>query len=472
MAALLRRIAPAAAAVVAFAAVMYAVYDPWYLNYDARYALVWADDLISGHAPEYDADFAPTPRPFQTTVAAALLVLGDSADIGMSWFILLSYGALGLMAYLVGARLFGPWVGVVVAAVVLTRPAIHRDAVLAYQDLPFALLVFWAVYLEAARARRGAPVLAVLAVAGLIRPEAWVLGGLYWLYLSRERPRWALAGLVVAAPLIWSLSDLAITGDALHSLHGTSELAEDNDRRRFVHQVPYWTAQYFGFVLREPLVVGVPIGLYFAWRHARDRRSLLPLAVAAAMVAVFAVGPVFGLPLIGRYIRTPAMLLAIFYGLAVAGFTLLRGADRERWRRVGVVAALLSVLYLPWHVGMLANHEERFDRDGLLYGDLRDAARDGEVIAAFDRCGSLSAADHRPIPYVRDWLDGAPGTVVTTEAGISPLARIHLVPRDAPLPRRFYRKEFPRATAAQPPGYDEIYANRSWRVYAAPECAT
>src|SRR5438132_490754 len=76
-----------------------------------------------------------------------------------------------------------PWAGVVAAAVVLTRPALVRDTLLAYQDIPFAALIVGAVLLEARRPRRGVPVLAVLAAAGLFRPEAWFLSGLYVLYM-------------------------------------------------------------------------------------------------------------------------------------------------------------------------------------------------------------------------------------------------------------------------------------------------
>ena len=77
----------------------------------------------------------------------------------------------------------------------LTRPAIVRDTLIGYQDLPFAALVVGAVLLEAQRPPpRGSPVLVLLALAGLLRPEAWVLSGLYWLYLwpaatTRERVR-------------------------------------------------------------------------------------------------------------------------------------------------------------------------------------------------------------------------------------------------------------------------------------------
>ena len=39
-----------------------------------------------------------------------------------------------------GDELFSPWVGAVAALVVLTRPAILRDTLLGYQDVPFAAL--------------------------------------------------------------------------------------------------------------------------------------------------------------------------------------------------------------------------------------------------------------------------------------------------------------------------------------------
>ena len=76
-------------------------------------------------------------------------------------------------------------------------------------------------------------------------------------------------------------------------------------------------------------MLGLPIGLAFAWPsgaaalRCRSRSSV-------AMLAVFPTGPIFGLPLIGRYVRTPAVLLALFYGLAVVGWRMLPPASRER----------------------------------------------------------------------------------------------------------------------------------------------
>ncbi|MEA2310800.1 MAG: hypothetical protein QOE28_768, partial [Solirubrobacteraceae bacterium] len=56
----LARIAPAVATALGVALALRLVYHPWFLNYDARYALLWARDLAHGHAPEYTAAFAPT----------------------------------------------------------------------------------------------------------------------------------------------------------------------------------------------------------------------------------------------------------------------------------------------------------------------------------------------------------------------------------------------------------------------------
>ena len=504
------RLAPGAITAVAVALLLDVVYGPWFLNYDARYALLWARDIAHGHLPEYTADFAPTPHPLQTAAGLLALPFGGASDDVLTWAVLLSFGALVYLTYALGRELFSVPVGLVAALVVLSRPALQRDALIAYQDVPFAALVVGAVLLEARRPRRGVAVLVVLAVAGLLRPEAWVLSGLYVLWClyggsdpsrtSRVQkgsdpsrtsevqkgsdpsrtsgvqkgsdPWWVLVALAAVAPVIWFGSDWIVTGDPLHSLHGTADLAIANDRRRSVSDVPYWTAQYFGYALREPLVIGVPIGLVFAYFHARQR-ALLPLAVVVAMVAVFAVGPIFGLPLIRRYISTPAVLLCLFYGLAVMGWAMLprdHGRGRRGWMIAGAVAALLSVAYLPWHYDKLATVERRIDRDSVFYGDLHKATEAPAVKAAFDRCPDLTAGDHRPMPYARFWLGGAPGTVSTVEGGASPMGKLLLMPVKGPTTRRIYPpKVFPKFKT--PANWKTVYANRSWRVSADPACA-
>ncbi|MEA2429325.1 MAG: hypothetical protein QOF37_2953 [Thermoleophilaceae bacterium] len=470
----LSRALPAAAVILLVAAVVWVVYDPWYLNYDARYALDWARDITQGLNPDFTAPYAPTPHPLSIALSLLGVPFGHSGDQVIVWLVVLAFGALVWLVYRLGAVLFNPWVGVVAALVVVSRPAMLRDTLLAYQDIWFEALIVGAVLLEAGRRRRGWPVLSLLAVAGLVRPEGWVLAGLYWLYLWRDstpRARVLGAALVAASPVLWCLMDLIVTGDALHSLHGTAALAEVNERRLGITQSPRWTAQYFAFTLREPLMLGIPIGAIFAWRY-RKRQVILPLAVAAILTVVFAIGPLFGLPLIGRYVRTPSVLIAVLYGLAVFGWMLLPrgGRDRRVWLAVGVVAALASVAYIPWHLDLLKGLHTRSVREGSLYSDLRRTGEAPVVRAAFARCAPLSAGDHRPVPYIRWWLDGKPGSVGTGERHASPMGKLLLEPRRTFLPRWFYKKNLRIAAPPPPAGYTKLYENRSWRVWRAPGC--
>ena len=388
---------------------------------------------------------------------------------------LLAFGALVYLAFALGRELFSPWVGVVAALVVLTRPAMERDALLAYQDVPFAALVVGAVLLEARRPRaRRRRCSRCSRVAGLLRPEAWVLAGLYvlWIWAGRTtaparrrrragRGRAADLGRPRTGPSPATRCTPCTAPPTSRS--PTTAAAPSRD-------VPYWTAQYFGYALREPLVLGVPIGLAFAWFHAR-RRAVLPLAVVAAMVAVFAIGPIFGLPLIRRYVATPAVLLSLFYGLAVAGWAMLpHGPARTRWLAAGVVAALLSVAYLPWHV--------RPALDGRAPpGPRRRALRRppaGDGGARGQRRVRRLPGPHgrRPPPDARTRASGStarPASVSTVEGGASPMGKLLLMPVKGPTTSRIYPpKVFPKVEARR--AARTVYENRSWRVSAAPGC--
>lgn len=467
----LSSVLPPLLVIVGVALLVGLVYSPWYLNYDTRYALLWAQDLVNGFAPEYMAPFAPTPHPGWNALAVLALPFGEGADDAMAWMVLLSFGAVVWLVYRLGLELFNRWVGVVAALIVVTRAAMLRDVVLAYLDVPFGALILLAVLLEVRRPRRGAAVLGVLVLAGLLRPEAWALGALYVAYLWRGtggRERLRYAALVLLAPVIWFASDAIITGDALHSLNGTAALAEENERRRELGDVPYWTVQYLGFTLRLPVLIGIVAGLWFAWRR-RIRRSHIPVVVAGLLIIGFAAGPLFGLPLIGRYMRTPSMLLAIFFGAACFGWrSLAPSPARTRWGLAGAACILLSLAWVPSTAERLDGLKGRRDREARFYGSLRSLALSAPVQAAFAACPDLTAADHRPVPYLRWWLDGAPGTVRTIEDRSSPPGALFVTPRPSRMQRVSYGDELP--SAKLPPGYVPLRANRHWRIGTTPEC--
>ena len=209
--------------------------------------------------------------------------------------------------------------------------------------------------------------------------------------------------------------------------------------------------KYFGYALREPLLVGVPLGLGFAWLYRRHRAAL-PVAVVVAMTAVFAVGPVFGLPLIRRYVETPAVLLTLFYGLAVCGWMLLppgaarKPLDGRRRSRRGAVCRLPAVARARSSQAV----ERRIDVDGRMYADLQVAAEAPVVRAAFERCAPLTAADHRPIPFARFWLDGDPGSVTTVEQRGEPDGADAAAPAPQPVHRpRVQAEHVPAREAAR-----------------------
>src|SRR6202034_3550130 len=106
------------------------------------------------------------------------------------------------------------------ALLMLSRFYDENLAAQGYLDLSYVALIVWAVALEVQRPRRGVPVFLLLAAAGLLRPDAWVLSGVYWLWCSWKAPTrvrleyLAMAGL---APVLWILVDGAITGNPLYS---------------------------------------------------------------------------------------------------------------------------------------------------------------------------------------------------------------------------------------------------------------
>src|SRR4051795_9502901 len=218
------RTAPLEYAVVgalALAAVLAGALVPTYPNYDTYYHVVWGRELFDGVKPTFTAYAAPTEHPLFLALCAALGLLGGDADRLVVLVCALSLVVLAWGTYRVGEAVFGRWPGLLGAAFVGSSFAFLLYAARAYVDVPFLAIVLWAAALEARRPRRGRPVMALLAVAGLLRPEAWVLAGAYWLWCawplspSARGLRLDLLALAALGPLVWGAVDLWATGDPL-----------------------------------------------------------------------------------------------------------------------------------------------------------------------------------------------------------------------------------------------------------------
>src|SRR5262249_25075663 len=148
------------------------------------------------------------------------------------------HAMLVIGSYRLGAAVFGRWSGLLAAVFVGASASFLLYAARGYVDSPFLAVVIWAAVFEAEDRGPWLPA-GMLVAAGLLRPEAWVLAGLYWLWwIPRGRRRVLLTAVLVAAPVVWALVDLISTGDPLHSLHATSDLADDLGRVRGLRHVP------------------------------------------------------------------------------------------------------------------------------------------------------------------------------------------------------------------------------------------
>ncbi len=231
--------------------------------------------------------------------------------------------------------------------------------------------------------------LALLALAGLLRPEAWVFSGLYWLYLAGlvpsrlrghlpegepVRERGALVKLTLlaaAAPLVWLGSDLLVTGNPLWSLTNTRHTASALDRKTGIANVPEYVPRRIGEVLQAAALAGAILGaaLSLWWLRAR---ALVPALAAALAVAIFAAFAAIGLPIDTRYAFLAAAFGCLFCGAAVFGWTRLRRGDRRRgpWMAAGALVALALIATAPSQY-RTAHHElDKLAAQERIEGDL------------------------------------------------------------------------------------------------------
>ena len=92
------------------------------------------------------------------------------------------------------------------------------------------------------------------------------------------------AALAAIGPLVWTLVDLAVTGNPLFSLLYTSGSAEDLGRQRTLSQLPTAIPGFFNILVKLPLMIAALVGFGIALvmraaadgdaaRAARVRRS-------------------------------------------------------------------------------------------------------------------------------------------------------------------------------------------------------
>src|ERR1700684_462849 len=157
---------------------------PTYPTYDSFYALLWGRDVLHLHLPDFRVYRGPTEHPLAIAFGALCSIFGQGGARLMVFGSIASFVALVAGVYRLGRLCFAPVVGALAGLLVLRRFFIENLAAQGYLDISYVALVVWATALEIERPRRGPAVFILLAAAGLLRPDAWLLSGIYWLWCA------------------------------------------------------------------------------------------------------------------------------------------------------------------------------------------------------------------------------------------------------------------------------------------------
>jgi hypothetical protein len=455
----------AAAASSAIGALAIVVHGPGHVGYDPGWSLLWGRQIAQLSSPAFEAPGAPTPHPLANAVATVLAPLGDGAADALALISALCFGLLVWAGFRLGARLFGSPVGALFAVILFTSPALVNARAQSLVDIPFVALVMLAALFEAARPKRGRTVLVALTMAGLLRPEAWLLTGVYVLYMlpgGGRRRVLQLVGIAAIAPAIWAVFDLVVTGDALHSLHGTRLLAAELDRPRSLGAALQAAPVAMSDFLGVPLAL-VGISGWAAATLLLYRRALLPTAIIASGLAGFIALGFAGLPVLTRYLVMPTIMLALFAAVALLGWRgLTPGVPlRRAWV---VVAALCTVAVIPTFTKTVRENRELVGflaQRRAIASDLRALSTARAWTQAPDL--PLHVTTRRAVPLLAAWRNVA----VTSISPAQPPRgeRVLLVRHTSQtVALNFYSLTTPAWSPLPDPTvrWHELYRNRSW----------
>jgi hypothetical protein len=441
------------------------------VNYDTLYTLVWGREIAAGRTPDLDVAVAPTPHPLADVGAVLLAPLSNAGSglqgqAAMAVVLVLSFVALALLARVVfalGRDWFGTWAGVAAALIVVTRVPVLDFGARAYVDIPFIALVLGALLVETRRPRAGWPVLALLAAAGLLRPEAWLFSFVYVGWLAWETRRFDPVFLIaLVAPVGWMLHDVLVTGDPLHSWLDTRESAQELNRITGIDHVPTTMPRRLGEILRESGLLAAAIGgvLAVAWRRA-ERGVRIGVAAGVVAVVAFCILAAGGLPIRTRYLMLTACILAVFAGAGLFGWMTVEDRRHRRWWAWLSAVALLAVLVTaPNQVDRIRSLRAALATQVRIQDSLGEAVEQAP-------CEPYVVPNRRPVPLVALWRGVTPGSVAVAQDGF-PASGSYVFPRRPDVAHDYILdpSDLDKSVPPPPAGWRELTGSADWRLAA------
>jgi hypothetical protein len=398
---------------------------PLPLNYyDVAYGLLWGRQILHGHLPTYDTPGASTPHPLGTLLATLAAAFGTrwSWDV-VQLLLFLSFGLVGTALFLLARTALGsvPAALVAVAALLLSPPFL-TDALggSGLSDIPALALTLAAAALVAQAPRRPVGPLVLLALAGLMRPEAWGLAAAYWLYLATGRPSpidlVRTAALVAAAPILWAITDQIVVSDPTYSLTHTQDASNSGMFVTGLANVPHAAISDVRALVGVPVLLVGLIGLLAALALAR-RRLALPLTLFGLALAEFALLGLANVPLLERFLSVVGALTCLFFAHALFGARddlLARlGPRRSSVGLASAVAAALVIAYVGISDLTRLSHVRDAQRVVVhAESDLRALARQPRLAADVRACPPFHVARFELTSLVAYDFDRPPQTIL------------------------------------------------------------
>ena len=296
----------------------------------------------------------------------------------------------------------------------------------------------------------------LLGLAGLLRPEAWGFAIAYTLW--KRDPR--LIPYAVAAPVIWMVHDLLLTGNPLHSLTGTQDNAETLKRVTGLDEVPVTVPRRLGEILREPGLPGAAAGGLLVLAFMR-RRAALPIAAGLRehrrVLRARRRGPADPRPL-------PAAARRAARGVRRRGRVRLARAPgrprvRGRWAAIGAAVLVVALVFAPSQAHRIEHLRASMHTQQAILADLH---RISDEIT----CEPVAVPNHRPVPHVALWTGIPPAQILSAQLE-QPTSGSYIDPANRRVERNFTLdpSDPKRLTARVPPGFTATARNASWVLY-------
>ena len=343
----------------------------------------WGQALMSGDRPLFDLG-ATTPKPLAVVLGALVVPLPPERALAVVAALALGVLVAGLFA--VAQREAGAAAAVVAVGAFAVGARLDLVVAFGYIDAVVAALVVIAIAL------RGRVRVAPLVLAGLLRPEAWILAAVAG-FLETKGSVWrrATAALVAGAlaPALWILNDVVLMRDPLGTVHWQSQRWQEVTSVDVPwSDVPgdFWAALTGQANIVLVLAGLIGLALHYWKGRRRGPTDSLPLAVAIVWSSVSAIQVHAG-GVNPRYLLPLVAVLALGCGLLVAEILPKRLRPGSRW--LGTALAAVAVVLATATMGLAPEVSSRIERN-------KAVAATRPAVEAVLSCGRLGVARRIP----------------------------------------------------------------------------